>query len=301
MKTQYAPIILFAFNRLEALKATMESLLRNEECKDSVLYVFVDGPRLEKQEEAEIVKRVCSYVRGITGFKKLYYEFSQQNKGLSKSIIEGVTKIIRMYGKAIILEDDLILSANFLSFMNQGLDRYIEQKEVFSICGYSNKLNVPLSYTYDTYFCTRSSSWGWATWIDRWNSIDWELKNYDECRVLKKKFNKWGGTDCWKMLNDWKCGKNNSWAIRFCFSQFLQGKISLFPIISKVKNDGFDGQGTNCKRWSRFHCIFDELAKKNFSYPDNTFIHSSLFRSAMSYHSMLKRIYSKIMYFIYKK
>ena len=296
---EYTPVILFAFNRLEGLKAIIESLLQNEEAKHSVLYVFVDGPRFQRKGEVESVEKVRDYVKSITGFKEVHYKFALQNKGLGNSVIKGVTEVINRYGKAIVLEDDLILAPNFLFFMNQGLDKYKEETSVFSICGYSNKVKVPKDYSYDTYFCTRSSSWGWATWADRWNSVDWELENFDKYHILKKEFNRWGGSDCWKMLNDWKCGRNKSWAIRFCFAQFLQKKVSLFPVTSKVQNDGFDGKGTNCKRWSRFHCIFDNSAKKEFTYPENVSIHPSLSRSAIGYNSICKRIISRVMYLVY--
>lgn len=204
-----------------------------------------------------------------------------------------------MYGKAIVLEDDLAFSANFLAYMNQGLDKYKEERKVFSICGYSNKVKVPKGYVYDTYFCTRSSSWGWGTWADRWNSVDWELKDWDKYLMMKKAFNKWGGSDCFKMLNDWKYGRNQSWAIRFCFAQFLQNKLSLFPIKSKVSNNGFDGDGTNCKKWSRFKYEFDETNNKVFMHPDEISLNKDLYKSAMSYNAVLIRIYSRIMYIIH--
>ncbi len=296
----YAPIIIFAFNRPEALKNTIHSLLQNEEAKDSDLYVFVDGARPNKAGEVEKVQAVQDIVKKITGFKSIHYTFSEKNKGLSNSIIQGVTQVINQYGKAIVLEDDLVFAINFLSYMNQGLERYEKEEKVFSICGYSNKVKVPKGYEYDTYFCTRSSSWGWGTWADRWNSVDWELKDWNKYSKMKRAFNKWGGSDCWKMLNDWKHGKNKSWAIRFCFAQFLQDKVSLFPTISKVKNDGFNGEGTNCKKWSRFKYEFDETENKTFAFPIAPDINLDLYRSAMSYHSIAIRIWSKIMYQIYR-
>lgn len=72
-----------------------------------------------------------------------------------------MTTVIGKYGKAIVLEDDLVFSRNFLAFMNEGLNRYETEQKVFSICGYSNKVSPPKDYPYDAYFCTRSSSWGW--------------------------------------------------------------------------------------------------------------------------------------------
>lgn len=293
------PIIVFAFNRPEALKNTVHSLLQNEEAKDSDLYVFVDGARPNKAGEVEKVQAVQDIVKKTTGFKSIHYTFSERNKGLGNSIIQGVTQVINQYGKAIVLEDDLVFATNFLSYMNQGLDRYEKEEKVFSICGYSNKVKVPKGYKYDTYFCTRSSSWGWGTWADRWNSVDWELKDWDKYKKMGKAFNKWGGSDCFRMLSSVKEGWGNSWAIRFGFSQFLQDKLSLFPIVSKVKNDGFDGEGTNCKKWSRFKYEFDNHGNKNINFPNYVALNSKLYKSAMSYHTILIRIYSRIMYLIH--
>ncbi len=295
-----APIILFAFNRIEALKNLIISLSKNKEAQLSDLYIFVDGPRSNVPNEKETVYEVQNYITTIKGFNTVQYFFSKNNKGLGPSIIEGVSLIINKYKKAIILEDDLIVSTNFLSFMNQGLNFYETQKKVFSICGYSNKIKKPHNYKFDSYFCTRSSSWGWGTWADRWNSIDWDLKDWNQYVKMAKAFNQWGGSDCFKMLNDWKNGRNHSWAIRFCFAQFLQDKVSLFPIVSKVRNDGFDGQGTNCKKWSRFKYEFDYQGEKSFKFPAKTDVDKHLYKEAMRYHSIGIRIWSKIMYFIYR-
>ena len=172
-----SPIIIFAFNRIDILKQMIESLLDNKEVKDSDLFVFVDGARCKEEEKKVII--VQSYLKSISGFKHIEYFFAKENKGLGQSIIDGVSQIINKYGKAIILEDDLILSKNFLSFINQGLNRYKDEKNVFSICGYTNKIKLPPHYSYDAYFCTRSSSWGWGTWADRWNSVDWDLTDWN--------------------------------------------------------------------------------------------------------------------------
>lgn len=296
----FSPIIIFAFNRLDALKRLVASLQANSEATESDLYVFVDGSRKDKDGEVEKVESVRQYVKTITGFCSLHYDFASENRGLGASIIRGVTQVINKYGRAIVLEDDLVLAPNFLAFMNEGLQRYENERKVFSICGYSNRVKVPNGYNYDTYFCTRSSSWGWATWADRWNTVDWELKDFQQYESKANAFNRWGGSDCWKMLNDWHEGRNKSWAIRFCFAQFLQDKLSLFPIVSKVNNEGFDGDGTNCKKWSRFKFDFDETGSKEFSYSNNITLNKTLYKSAMSYNGLLIRAWSRVMYMIHQ-
>ena len=297
---KYAPIIVFAFNRLEPLKRCVKSLLDNSEAADSDLIVYVDGPRMDKKGEAEKVEAVRKYVKTISGFKSLTYRFSEVNKKLGPSIIAGVTEVINQYGRAIVMEDDLVACKNMLAFVNQGLDRYENTPKVFSVCAYTNRIKLPMDYPYDAYFCPRSSSWGWATWKDRWESVDWELKNWDKVKQHAKAFNRWGGSDCFGMLKKWHEQKNQSWAIRFCYNQFVQDRLSLFPTISKIDNNGFDGSGTNCKQWSRFKFDLDKSERKIFNYPAETDVHQKILKEVLGYHSISIRIYSRLMYIYYK-
>lgn len=290
------PVIVFAFNRLKVLKDLIDSLQKNPEAADSELYVFVDGPRNEKDREK--VERVRAYVDEIEGFKNVYRSYSEVNKGLGNSIIDGVSEVIARHGSAIVLEDDLLLTENYLKFMNDALIHYKNQPRVFSICGCSLKIDVPEGYEYDTYFSTRNNSTGWGTWKDRWESVDWELADWQLCRKNARAFNRWAGSDCFTMLENWHEGRNKSWAIRFCYAQFVQSRLSVFPILSKVDNQGFDGSGTNSRRYSRFRYDIDEIHKMTFCFSDNVGVDSHIQRRLMRYHSIPLRLWSRIMYII---
>jgi len=295
---ELAPIIIFAFNRVDSLKATVKALLQNPEAAESHLYLFVDGPRVDKTGEKEAVALVHQICNEITGFKSVTLNFSKTNRGLGPSIISGVSSVLKHYDSAIILEDDLIVQPNFLAFMNRALSFYEDAKDVWSVCGYSNKITIPNDYQYDAYFCTRSSSWGWGTWKDRWESVDWTFEKWDEWSKMKQRFNRWGGSDCFGMLDGCRSGVNKSWAIRFCFNQFLQNKLSLFPTKSLVKNDGFDGSGTNCKKYSRFKYELLKKDKISFSFPKEIVLHKFFWKQAMRYNSITQRLWSRIMYII---
>lgn len=84
------------------------------------------------------------------------------------------------------------------------------------------------------------------------------LQNWDALMSHRKAFVKSQGSDVYKMLSDWKLGKNHSWAIRFCCAQYVLNKLSVVPNRSLVNNEGFDGDGTNCKRYSRFKIELNE-------------------------------------------
>lgn len=306
MKTSsLAPIVLFAFNRPKVFQRLIESLKANLEFKYSDVYVFIDGARKGRQGEQDKVGKVkeIAYIlkSGESGFPQpsnVHIQTSSINRGLASSIISGVTSVIGKYGKAIVLEDDLYLAPNCLRFMNEGLDRYEKESSIFSICGYTNRIKVPSEYEYGTYVASRSSSWGWATWKDRWDKVDWELKDWDAVNANKRAFNKWGGSDCFHMLKGWHDGKTNSWAIRFCYAQFINHAWSVFPNKSLIKNDGFDGTGTNMKRYSRFKFDFDESNKSVFNWCPYNIFNRSIQKQILHYASIPLRVWSKLMYII---
>lgn len=297
-----APIIVFAFNRLDALINTIQSLLENDEAKDSDLYVFVDGARIDKPNEKDKVKAVQEYVKRIKGFKSIHYTFSEKNKGLANSIIDGTTSIINIYSKVIVVEDDLYVSSSFLKYMNDMLNKYEKDKRVFQISGYGSKVKRPSDYHYDIYLNERAQSWTWGTWIDRWNTVDWDVKDYEDLkknRIKQQEFNK-RGSDLFKMLKDYMEGKNNSWYIRFNYSMYKQGRYSINPIRSLVRNDGFNPEATHCNVYNRYKVDFENKHQGDFRAPELLSPNESIIKDAVKYWSIPYRVYGKIMTFITK-
>lgn len=299
----YAPIIIFAYNRPNVFQQLIESLKANPEFSESEVYIYIDGARDNIDGDKENVEKVCKIAEVLTSSNNklpdsnnVHIKASAKNNGLAASIIKGVSDVIEKYGKAIVFEDDLCLAPNCLRFMNKGLNKYENDKSIFSICGYTNRFKVPEGYEYDTYVASRSSSWGWATWKDRWDKVDWNLNDWESVRRNKKAYNKWGGSDCFHMLNSWHDGKTNSWAIRFCYAQFLNKSWSIFPIKSLIKNDGCDGNGTNMKRYSRFKFDFDESNKQSFRWCPSDAINKSIHKQILWYSSIPIRIWSRLMY-----
>lgn len=294
-----SPIIVFAFNRLDSLTSTIESLKNNPEAKESDLYIFVDGPRNHKTDDKDKVKKVQEYVMTITGFKTTNYIFSEENKGLATSIIEGVTRVIDKYGKAIVVEDDLFVSKSFLRFMNQMLEVFEKDKRIFQISGFSTKIKHRIEG--DVYLNGRAQSWTWGTWKDRWEQIDWDVEDYpllSSNRNLQKSFNA-HGSDLFGMMKRFKEGKISSWYIRFCYAMHKQGKYTICPSKSLVRNDGFSSEGTHCNNYNRYKIIFDEEHDGNFVIPKDLKPSPTILKEAIKYWSIPFRIYGKIMTYLH--
>jgi len=249
MKNDLTPILLFVYNRPWHTKRTIKALQKNSLARESLLYVFSDGPKNDK--DVDRVKEVREYIKIIKGFKKVEIFKSEKNKGLASSVIFGVTKIINKYDRVIVLEDDLVVSSIFLVYMNKMLEEYKVEKRVYSITGYNHPpkiMKIPKNYPYDIYFNSRASSWSWATWRDRWKNVDWEVKNFKkflEIKELQKKFNQ-SGDDMTQMLINQMQDKIDSWAIRWCYHHFKHSAFCVHPVKSYVNNIGLDGTGVHC-------------------------------------------------------
>jgi GT2 family glycosyltransferase len=161
-----APIILFVYNRSEHTRQTVEYFSKNSLAESSKLFIFSDGPKNEKDKQK--VSEVRKYLKSIQSFSEIKIVEREKNLGLANSVISGVNQIFKSYDKAIVLEDDIISSPSFLSFMNDALDFYKEDKRIFSVSGYPYPVKIPDSYSKDVFIAHRASSWGWGTWKDRW-------------------------------------------------------------------------------------------------------------------------------------
>lgn len=227
------PIILFAYIRLDTLQKTVLALQNNYLATQSDLFVFVDGPKNEEQKQKQ--KLLIEFLQSIDGFKSVHIEYSEVNKGLDPSIIAGVSSVIDKYGRAIVLEDDIVTTPNFLDYMNQALKTYESNKKVMSVSGFGLEVLKPKDYIADVYLFGRSTSWGWATWKDRWDSVDWNISDWNQFKTDKKeiqRFKETGGSDMFSMLESCMDG-GGMWDIRFCYNMFKQNRYSVIPFYLK--------------------------------------------------------------------
>ena len=251
----FSPVVLFVYNRPLHTEQTIEALKRNIFADQSDLYIFSDGPKLETDNKQ--IAEVRKYIKQIRGFKSIHIIEQDNNMGLANSVISGVTSVINSYGKVIVLEDDLVTSPYFLKYMNEALEFYKNESQVFSISGYNhppNLMKFPENYLNDIYFNYRNSSWGWGTWKDRWEKVDWEVADFNDFikdRRAQNDFNR-GGEDLTPMLKAQVEGKIDSWAIRWSYSHFCNNGLSVCPVFSYVNNIGMDASGTHCGKTEKY-------------------------------------------------
>lgn len=288
-----APVVLFVYNRPRETSLTLTSLQNNFLAGSTTLYIFADGAKTEFDRPAVMkTRRLC---RKVQGFREVFLYEEETNKGLAASVISGVSYVIKKHDAVIVVEDDLVVSENFLDFMNQALVFFRSRDEVMSISGYTLPLaNMPRHR--DFYAGYRASSWGWATWREVWEGIDWSTSGVEEYlakRDNRKRFKR-GGDDLVRMMRDYLKGNINSWAIRFCYHQHRADRVTIFPTVSKVQNIGFGAQATHTRDGKRFAVSLDTSLERHFFFDLDTTVSARIEKDTKYFFSLQTRIRSRV-------
>ncbi len=244
-----APIVLFVYNRPWHTEQTLCALAENELAKDSILYIYADGPKESApQDVLNKINETRSIIKAKQWCKEVHIVESQKNKGLATSVIEGVTAIVNKHEKIIVLEDDLITSKGFLKYMNDALNKFSTIEKVMQISGHCFPANN-IHKSSSSFFIPFCTSWGWGTWKRAWDKFDDKACGYmllKSDKDLEKRFNLNNSYSYSTMLiNQMESATIDSWAIRWWWSFFKANGIALFPDKSLVKNIGFGVDGTH--------------------------------------------------------
>lgn len=167
-----APVVVFCYNRYESIVQVMNALSKNDGAKETDVYVYSNAPINGIPGDDQTVSRVRAALKKYSGFFNSYQVIERTvNTGPNDNMIPAIDKIVHLYGRVIVVEDDIITCKGFLSFMNQALDYYEKDSDVFSICGYNAAVG-PYSRTEDTFSYDLFRSWGYGIWADRWDTLD---------------------------------------------------------------------------------------------------------------------------------
>lgn len=240
--------MVFAHRRPDHVRRTLDALAQNYGADQTNVTVICDGPR--RPDEATACHAVVREAEQVRPFNTITVERHDSNLGLARSIIEGVSQMLAQHERIIVLEDDIVTSPAFLTYMNEALERYSADDRVISIHGYSYPTEIQ-----EPFFLKGADCWGWATWRRGWKHFDPDgaslLQRLRE-QALTDHFDFNGAYLYTRMLEDQIAGRNDSWAIRWYASALLASKLTLYPGQSLVHNIGNDGSGTHGGATNRF-------------------------------------------------
>lgn len=250
-----APIVVFTYNRKDHTEKILNALSECELIEDTQVFVYSDAPNNERAVDK--VNEVREFLSTFNKIKNLQVIKQEKNKGCNKSIRDGITEKIKINGRIIVVEDDIYVCKSFLKYLNSALDFYKDNSKVFSITGY-NPVSLVDNAPYDTFLGERFSCWGWATWQDRWDNVNW-IPSETIPKLDRKRYKK-NSPDLIDGLYEARPNVviNNTWDCLVYFHMFANKMRSVYPVISHSDNIGLDGSGERSKK-------DNEYSNKNFN------------------------------------
>lgn len=257
---ELAPVAVFVYNRPAHTRKVLAALQQNDLASKSDLFIFADG--LKVPAHASGVKEVREIISSVAGFRSVHVVERESNYGCARSITSGISSLLETHSRIIVVEDDVVVAPYFLKYINEALALYQDQEEVCCVHGYMYPVQASLP---ETFFVKGADIWGWGTW-----KRAWALYEYDAAKLLRqlkeqkltREFDFDGCFGFTRMLEDQARGKLDTWDVQWYASAFLNGKLTLYPSVSLVKNIGFDSSGTHCDETEVFSVRVSQVPVK---------------------------------------
>jgi len=241
------PIAVFAYNRplhLDKALIALGKCARLDRCK---IFIYCDGQKDERSAQAIRDTRILAHEWAIR-LAATVIERSI-NLGAGRSVSQGVTELCQQFGRVIVVEDDVVVSPDFVRYMLEALDKYGDDERVYQISGYQYPINNEQDC--GCFFLPFPASWGWATWQRAWQHFDWDMAGASEALRrwrTRKRFDLGGSYPYSRALYAQLAGDIDAWDIQWYWTVFKAHGLALYPAISLTCNIGFDGSGTHYRR-----------------------------------------------------
>ena len=258
-------IAVFCYKRAAKLKASIEALLRNPECVSMDIVFFCDGPKGERDYEG--VMQTRAYIDSLSGFQNIYKHYREKNLSTGPNFKQGITWLCDNYDQFIVVEDDLVVTPNYITYLFQALEFYKHEGSVFCITGFCFPIAIG-SYSYDTIVHKRFCSYGWASWSNRVKHVQFDKEQL--AGIMQKPnfiphLNK-EGHDLSRMVNKQIKGTISTWDIQMQVHVADKNMKVIYPIISKGHNIGFDNESTNTFGVDYLKTTLDDGAQRQFDF-----------------------------------
>ena len=239
-----SPIAIFAFNRVETLKRVLSNLLRCErfvEPHGRKVYAFVDAPRNEQDlpKTREVKKLLEDFRRCVCHDMEIVCR--EKNYGCENNIPKGIAQVLDLHGRAIIVEDDILVSRYFLSYMDAALELYADNPKIWCINAWRNRfVKIPQGYRHDVYLNNRNMCWGWGTWQDRFAAVDFSMGDWPEfiAQPNGAETVMAAGVELLNMLKSQYAGHLKTWDVQCSYHMVKNDLWAVEPRLALTKNIG---------------------------------------------------------------
>ena len=249
--------------RNKHLEKCLDSLMKNPWAKYVDLYIGVDYPAKDShwagyREILKLVERDYSVFRSFHLYKR------PVNYGADRNMDELCQEAFKNHDQFIFMEDDTELSENYLEYMLKALDYFRDDPDVISVSGYAYP--VRLNAEDNCNIITQNAifnMWGAGFWKNKFEICRKDIEE-DLCLIRDFSYNirhfsfsRYRRTDYINCVAGVDPDDRDVRKMCYMFTSMtdiamgvymqVKGKYQAMPVITKVRNNGFDGTGLYCQ------------------------------------------------------
>ena len=243
--SQPSAVLITAYVRPANLKRLLDFLSTT----NRRIYVSLDVPRKANEkllELSESCKNLLEEYRDVITRTKV----ADANLGCYRGVTEGISWAFEYEENLIIIEEDIVISNAFLEFADWALIFFQKNPRVGSITGTNLVPKSEISEPQNSFrLSTYPSSWGWATWKDRWSNYLEDSSTFPSNRIyIGALQNRKSTSRYWsKIFDEVAIGEIDSWAYRWLYSNLIRERLAVTPNENLVINTGFDELATHTR------------------------------------------------------
>jgi hypothetical protein len=237
------PVLFLIFNRPDVTERVFGQIRK---VQPKQLFIGADGPRADKPGEKEKCEATRQLVLDMIDWDcEVKTLFRDENLGCGLAVSQAITWFFEHVEMGIILEDDCYPSIAFFKYIEINLILFKDSLDVYHISGSSPYLRK--RYYLENMVSKYSNVWGWGTWKRAWDIFEYKRISFEHSLFIKYNLS-FTQTEITHWENQAKALKNkriNSWAYRWQFCIWENGKYSIFPNLNLVSNIGFGTESTH--------------------------------------------------------
>lgn len=204
------------------------------------IYLAIDGAKLSHDNlQSQIEDGARALATRLNIDLKIWRRDS--NLGPAVSVITAIDWFFSHEYSGVIIEDDLILSSDAISFFESSLSRFADVKNVFLVTGsnYFEDCDAVEGKLLATHYPV---IWGWASWRSRWEGYRNSLDNLHNLDIPLARHERW----YWKTgLRRCMNGITDAWDIPLVTYQLSHDYISIISKVNLISNCGADSFAGN--------------------------------------------------------
>lgn len=295
------PVLFITFVRPDYARQTWDGI---KAAKPKTLYFYSNKGRTDKEGEVVRNEEIRAYIKEVDWECDLHTWFRDECVNVYDSLRGAIDWLFENEEQGIVLEEDCVPTLGFFSYADQLIAKFKNDRRIWFISG-DNFINYNPG-GYDYIFSHHSQIYGWASWRDRWNSIDWNLTtldlflsdgyvNYlfpfaklarDRISIMKRAKNWLLQTQCWDGI--------------FYANMLMNNAMSIYPRENLITNIGVSGEHKKGRKptiWntpSTFVESYYKIVNEPKLYIPNPLFEKTLYNVTWKQVSILGRILGKI-------